>query len=131
MAKTNEMVWNADSTIVTFTMNVSGGDLPKDYVAEIPVELNIGTDMKAVREYVAGGQSARVTMQGVLRKFKRTELDVIAAKGVKIGIADIKTADAYRDPEAVKAQRLADLIALAKAFPDKRAEILAALGVTV
>ncbi len=124
MAKSNEMTWSHvnGNLVASFTMNVSGGDLPKDYVAEIPVVLTIGNSLDAVKEYVAGGQSARVVMQGVLRKFKRAELDTLATKGIKIAIADIKTADAYRSPETLKARKEEAVMAAFKAMTKEERE---------
>ena len=126
MAK-REITWQG--TVASFTMTISGGDHPKDFLVEIATELDCGSDLATLREYAAGGQSARVVMQGVLRKFKADELRALATKTLKVHINDIKDADAYRSKEMLQAKKDAALKAtLESASPEmlrKMAEMLA------
>ena len=128
MAKSNEIKWahvNGD-LVAEFTMTVSGGDLPRGYEADIPVVLNLGRSLDAVKEFVAGGQSARVTMQGVLRKFTQGELSTLVTKGVKVNVVDVRKPDAYRDPEMLQVRKNEAVAAAVKTMSKEQLEAMAA-----
>ena len=71
-------------------MSVKGGDLPSNFEVKIDVEIDFAGATKAqMLQCCASGQSARVQLQGQLRKKSTTNLTEMASKGHKVKFTDI------------------------------------------
>jgi len=102
MAKsTKNTVWNMvdNHWVASFRMTVQGGDLPKDRSWELGVKISF-KDAQFVdyRDYITGGMSGRVTLQGMLRKQPVSVLDRLAKTGLEIHVKALGDADALLTP---------------------------------
>lgn len=76
-------------------MSVKGGDLPDGFQAHIDVDLNFtGVPILTLAQCCSGGSSARVQLQGQLRKKSTKDLNKLALTGLVIHYNDIATAGA-------------------------------------
>jgi len=83
-----------------FTMEVSVGDSPNTtttYVIEVTMDCDV--DFKKYRDYLVGGQSARVAMQATMRTLDKSTLERLEQEGLRIRVSDIKNRDAYLTDE--------------------------------
>jgi len=73
-----------------FTMSLKGGDLPSNYEVEINVTMDFtGATEAQMIKCCASGQSARVALQGQLRKKTISDLDKLVENGLNVSFTDV------------------------------------------
>jgi len=87
-------------------MSVKGGRLPDGFEVKLDIDLDCDASWEAIRDFVAGGSSARVVMQSTLRGLETQALRDMATKVVKVHVSDIRDPDAFLSPEAMQAKRM-------------------------
>ena len=77
-----------------FTMSLKGGDLPSNYEVEINVTMDFtGATETQMIKCCASGQSARVALQGQLRKKTISDLDKLGREGMNVSFTDVIDGD--------------------------------------
>lgn len=93
MAKKLDIIGNK----AIFDMTLKGGDLPDGFEAEISVEMDFsGASNEQLYKCCASGQSARVALQGQLRKKPVLTLGKYHKEGLKVKFTDIIANDIVR-----------------------------------
>jgi len=112
-------------------MNVKGGDLPEGFEVKLNVDLDFSNaTWEVIGQYAAGGSSARVVMQTVLRGMKPNVLRDLASRTLKIHVNDIRDEDAYLSPELMGKKRQDTAVqALAGLTKRQKIEALVEAGV--
>jgi hypothetical protein len=79
-----------------FTMDLT---LEDKTVYTIKVDLDCNAPFEVMQQYVAGGQSGRVTMQQTMRTLERSVLARLQREGLKIKVGELRDRNAYLAPE--------------------------------
>ena len=77
-----------------FTMSIKGGSLPDNFEAEIATVMDFtGATEAQLIKCAASGQSARVALQGQLRRKPIAVLNDYGAKGLEVKFVDVISGD--------------------------------------
>lgn len=89
-----QITWTGQ--VASFDMELTVGDTPStSRVYTIAVKLDCNASFEVTRQYIAGGQSGRVSMQATMRTLDREVLEELETTGLTINIARIKDKAAY------------------------------------